>query len=61
MSNQIIGNTEYTLRPILEKQMFEEIQGIQLIQNEVDVTPLKDEIAARKHYEIVLIHYDYFC
>jgi len=46
------------LRPVLEKQMFEEIQGIQLIQKNVDVTSLKEEIAKlenKKHKAIDLM------
>lgn len=46
------------LRPVLEKQMFEEIQDIQLIQKDVDVTPLKEKIAKlenKKHKAIDLM------
>lgn len=46
------------LRPVLEKQMIEEIQDIQLIQKDVDVTPLKEEIAKlenKKHKAIDLM------
>ena len=46
------------LRPVLEKQMFEEIQNIQLNQKDVDVTPLKEEIAKlenKKHKAIDLM------
>ena len=46
------------LRPVLEKQMIEEIQGIQLIQKDVDVTPLKEKIAKlenKKHKAIDLM------
>ena len=47
-----------TLRPVLEKQMIEEIQDIQLIQKDVDVTPLKEKIAKlenKKHKAIDLM------
>lgn len=47
-----------TLRPILEKQMFDEIQNIQLNQKDVDVTPLKEEISRlenKKHKAIDLM------
>lgn len=47
-----------TLRPVLEKQMFEEIQNIQLIQKDVDITSLKEKISKlenKKHKAIDLM------
>ncbi|MCM1525418.1 MAG: recombinase family protein [Ruminococcus sp.] len=45
-------------RPVLEKQMIEEIQNIQLVQKDVDIAPLKQEISKlenKKHKAIDLM------